>query len=334
MRRVIRGNFNSRLGFVTLFLSLAMVSCWKVEADLVVSPVELNFGGDKDTLLVSVRNDSEDNALTSGVTVLNYQFKPDKSWVTVSPASGACGGMEKNIHTVAIDRSLLAFGENTTNIKITSNGGSVTIRVLAIKPVPGCSDAPDAPNTPSPAMAAIVSTNTELSWAGGNSRCDELTATYDVYFGTSSSPPYHHNNGSSKTWDPGALANETTYYWKIVAKDANGATAGPVWRFTTVCTSLPDAPCSPSPANSAVLVSRSQNLAWSCGDSDCGLSAMYDVYFGTGSDLGDDDKVGTTSSKAWALPQLDALQTYYWKVVAKDANGTTSSAVWSFTTGF
>jgi hypothetical protein len=71
MRRVVRRRWSIRAWQLGLLLLLAVVSCWKVEADLVVSTTELNFGSGIDSLDVAVRNDSEDNALTTGVTALN-----------------------------------------------------------------------------------------------------------------------------------------------------------------------------------------------------------------------------------------------------------------------
>ena len=93
---------------------------------------------------------------------------------------------------------------------------------------------PNAPSNPSPADGETnVSITTDLSWQCSDPDGDALT--YDVYFGTSSTPPKVASNISSTTYDPGTLQYSTTYYWKIVAWDSNGAsTSSPVWSFTTV----------------------------------------------------------------------------------------------------
>ena len=60
--------------------------------------------------------------------------------------------------------------------------------------------------------------------------------TYEVYFGTDSSPDSGEYQGdvSSRSWNPpGDLSESTHYYWQIKPKDANGTTSGPVWDFTT-----------------------------------------------------------------------------------------------------
>jgi hypothetical protein len=131
--------------------------------------------------------------------------------------------------------------------------------------------------------ATDVSVNDDLSWKGGVSQCTGLVSSYDVYFGKTSPPPYHHTS-TIKYWDPGVLAKETTYYWKIVAKDAHGSVASEERSFTTVpvpCTAPPTAVVAVSPAAGAE-VPLDQDLSWGGGHSQCpGLTATYDVYFGT-----------------------------------------------------
>lgn len=56
--------------------------------------------------------------------------------------------------------------------------------------------------------------------------------SYDVYFGTSSNPPLVSNT-TSLTYTP-SMADNTTYYWKIVPKNAFGSASGcSVWTFET-----------------------------------------------------------------------------------------------------
>jgi hypothetical protein len=93
---------------------------------------------------------------------------------------------------------------------------------------------PNTPSNPNPANGANnVVLTAKPSWTGGGS--PGLTITYDVYFGTASSPPKVSNNQSATTYNPGTLNYGTTYYWKIVAWDQNGNTSGgPIWHFTTL----------------------------------------------------------------------------------------------------
>jgi hypothetical protein len=328
-----------RLTAVALVCALALLSCWKVDADLKLSTNTLDFGASQNEKTFTVTNDSKDNALTSGVTLLDYQLKGNRPWVTVSPAAGRCGGDESATHTVTVDRSALPDGDSFATITATSNGGNADITVHVVKGAGGgdCTDVPTAPADPSPADDATdVSVDGDLAWQGGNSQCDGLSATYDVYFGTTTPPPFHHNSGDKKTFNPGRMAANTLIYWRIVARDANGSTSGPTWSFrtesaSTGCTEGPSEFNSLAPASDATGVSVNQDLSWSGANSQCsGLTATYDVYFGTASPAPFDHNNGT--EKSWDPGTLEGRQTYYWRIVAKDDNGTRSSGERKFTT--
>lgn len=102
---------------------------------------------------------------------------------------------------------------------------------------------PYAPRDPSPTNGStIVGVTPVLSWTGGDPNDDPVT--YDVYFGTSSSPPKVANKQSPTTYTPGTLSAHTVYYWKIVAFDNPGllSTAGPIWSFTTGTGEVPPSP--------------------------------------------------------------------------------------------
>ena len=92
---------------------------------------------------------------------------------------------------------------------------------------------PYYPGNPSPSEGAVEqSTNVNLSWSGGDPDGDPVT--YDLYFGTKSSPPVVATGLTQTTYDPGLLNDDTQYYWKIVSKDDQGGeTPGPVWTFRT-----------------------------------------------------------------------------------------------------
>lgn len=58
--------------------------------------------------------------------------------------------------------------------------------------------------------------------------------SYDVYFGTSSNPPLKITNILNNSYETGTLSNNSTYYWKIAAKDGNGGvTFSQIWEFKT-----------------------------------------------------------------------------------------------------
>ncbi|MCK4333050.1 MAG: lamin tail domain-containing protein [Thermoplasmatales archaeon] len=92
---------------------------------------------------------------------------------------------------------------------------------------------PNQPFNPDPYSGETgVDINADLSWNCSDPDDDPLT--YDVYFGTNSTPPKVASNHSDNTYDPGTMKYNTTYYWKIVAWDDYGASnTSEEWNFTT-----------------------------------------------------------------------------------------------------
>ncbi len=94
----------------------------------------------------------------------------------------------------------------------------------------------------------------------------------------------------------------------------------------------PNQPSSESPAETATDVTLDADFSWTGGDPDVGDTVTYNVYFGTDNppaSLVSDDQAGTTYDPG----TLDYNTIYYWKIVATDNNGaSTTGSVWSFTT--
>jgi hypothetical protein len=98
--------------------------------------------------------------------------------------------------------------------------------------------APNQPSNPSPSNGSTqIDVNANLGWICSDPDGNPLT--YDVYFGTSSSPSLVQSNLSTTSYDPGSMNNNITYYWRIVAWDNWGASnSSPIWHFTTINASL------------------------------------------------------------------------------------------------
>jgi hypothetical protein len=93
---------------------------------------------------------------------------------------------------------------------------------------------PNIPSNPHPDNGAIdIGVKTHLSWTA----CDPDPgdkAIYDLYFGTESDPDLITSDLEKPNYYPGVLEHNTQYFWKIVAKDGQGAsTTGPIWTFIT-----------------------------------------------------------------------------------------------------
>ncbi len=180
---------------------------------------------------------------------------------------------------------------------------------------------PGQASNPSPADAATdQSVDVDLSWSAGSG-----ATSHDVYFGTSS-PGEFQGNQTSTTFDPGTMANDTTYYWRIDEKNAEGTTTGTVWSFTTEATTPPPGQASnPSPANGATSVNINADVSWTAGSG----ATSHDVYFGQTSP---GTFQGNQTSTTFDPGTMANDTTYYWRIDEKNASSTTTGTVWSFTT--
>jgi len=88
----------------------------------------------------------------------------------------------------------------------------------------------------------------------------------------------------------------------------------------------PGVPILTSPANTTTGVSTGTALIWNAADE----ATSYDVYFGTLASL---PIVATITATSYGPGPLNPNSLYYWKVVARNSAGSSSSALWSFTTG-
>jgi hypothetical protein len=214
-----------------------------------------------------------------------------------------------------------------------NRGGSTTGPVWDFTTTGGVNQNPDTPSNPSPANHATgVNVKADLSWTCSDPDGDPLT--YDVYFGTSSSPPLVKSGQTTPTYNPRTMSDLTNYYWMIVAKDnRGGSTTGPVWVFKTKSHSdndPPNTPSNPNPGNHANGIDKNADLSWTCSDPD-GDPLTYDVYFGTSSSP-PLVKSGHTTTSYDPGTMSDSIQ-YYWMIVAKDNHGaSTTGIIWDFTT--
>lgn len=168
------------------------------------------------------------SVVATGATT--YQWRRNGVALTnVAPYSGV------NTATLTITNPALAAAGNFD--VIVGNGTcsvTSTARALTVTTVPS------TVATPTPANAA-----TGICYAGGGAVSSiswgaAATATsYDVYFGAGSVPGAVTANVLTNTYNTGALAANTTYFWRIVAKNACGnAVTSATFSFTTAA-----APC-------------------------------------------------------------------------------------------
>jgi len=250
---------------------------------------------------------------TPAVNSTNNQYKTwsvtnmVQDWVT-TPANNY--GMLLNSDDVASMDSHRTFA--STEAVDSSTRPKLIVTYTTVSP-PGQASNPNPADT-----AADVSITADLSWTAG-----EDADSHDVYLGTSS-PGTFQGNQAETTFDPGTMANGTTYYWRIDEVNTEGTTTGTVWSFTTIV-AAPGSATNPSPANSAANVSVTADLSWSAGSG----ATSHDVYFGTSSP---GTFQGNQAETTFDTGTMANDTTYYWRIDEVNVAGTTTGNVWSFTT--
>jgi hypothetical protein len=135
-----------------------------------------------------------------------------------------------------------------------------------------------------------------------------------------SAGPAFKGNQDASSFNPGALAIETTYYWRVDEVNGPETEKGNVWSFTT----QPAKAYSPIPAAAGSGLTDGI-LNWTAGAG----AASHDVYFGTTNPPPFQGNQTSTTFNAGTLPNT---ATYYWRVDEIGSYGTVTGDVWSFTT--
>lgn len=182
--------------------------------------------------------------------------------------------------------------------------------------------------------ANTVSQTPTLTWQAVTDP-DGDNIVYDVYCGTEAIPV---NKVSSDLAEVSYTCSEnlnanTKYYWKVVAKDANGGSGSSAVNYFTTLNNSPHAFNLSLPENNSTNAELNVSLSWEASTDPDQDPVVYDVYFGTESEPV--TKVSTGQSEITYTPSSDLNQNtkYYWKVVAKDdKGGEISSAIFNFTT--
>jgi hypothetical protein len=123
-----------------------------------------------------------------------------------------------------------------------TSSGTWSFTTITSQPAPG------TPGNLSPANGATgISVTTALTWAAASN-----ATSYDVYFGTSASPALAGNT-TGTSYSPGTLSANTTYYWRVAAKNSAGATSSTICSFTTTSSNQAPAPVSVTPSSGSGL---------------------------------------------------------------------------------
>lgn len=146
-----------------------------------------------------------------------------------------------NTATLTITNPALAAAGNFD--VIVGNGSCTTtsnMAILTVTTVPVAAGSPTPINGATGVCYAGSGAVNSISWGAAAG-----ATSYDVYFGAGSVPATVTANVATNTYNTGALAANTTYYWRIVAKNACGdASTSATFIFTTAtatCVCIPTA---------------------------------------------------------------------------------------------
>jgi len=159
------------------------------------------------------------------INLANYCSDPDGHLLSYSLIGGP-GTVSGSLYEWTVSRPL---GDNAVTIraedeKEASSDKTFTVTVKSF---------PNVPSNPSPANGA-KDTDLEvlLSWEGEDPDGDAVL--YDLYLSTFHNPSLFRSNRTTNTYNESGLLPNTTYYWKIAAKnEGSEPVVGPIWSFTT-----------------------------------------------------------------------------------------------------
>lgn len=213
-----------------------------------------------------------------------------------------------------------------------STAGLPTVTVHAAQPLETLAFAKISPID----QESITTSRVLLSWAASS----EPGVQYEYcLFTKANCPNGQWKKAGNATSVTVSVKPNTTYYWQVRARSANGnlsyADGSKSWRFTTV-PALPSTFSKSAPASGAVDMPISVKLTWTAST---GLNVNYQVCYDTTNNGQCDSNVWLLagSNTEYTLNGLNYATTYYWQVRAHNPKSTvyadgSPSSFRSFTT--
>ncbi len=255
----------------------------------------------------------------SGITV------PIATGVTVTDSlSVFLAGSGQITYTIASDSSTVdnagtVAKSGSTISKVTSYGGTGG----------GCTAAPSVPGAPS--ATATSSSQITLTW-GASTAGSSCTVSYNVFSSTTSGFTPSSSNQiatgvTTTSYSNTGLTASTTYYYKVEASDAFGASAASAQASATTQAASCTAPTAPSGLTATATSSSQINLSWMASSSSC--SVTYNVFRSTTSGFTPSSSNEITSgvtTTTYSNTGLAASTTYYYLVEGTNSGGTSAAS--------
>ncbi len=174
------------------------------------------------------------------------------------------------------------------------------------------------PSTPANGATGLPITADTLKWTASTG-----AVTYRVQLSTDSNFATTTLNDSTVTATQravGTLANNTTYYWRVNAKNTGGTSAFSTrFSFTTIV-AVPTAPVLSTPANNALNQPLTDTLKWAA----TANAATYRVELSTDSTFATTLVNDSTVATNLRAVTLVGNTVYFWRVNAKNVAGTSA----------
>jgi len=239
--------------------------------------------------------------------------------LTVSSSSPYVFGLPANASAIYYVSGTFAT-HNAVTVKVTT--GSVTRSYtidLQINQLPGKPEL----HTPANGAGNVVFKPT-FTWRGGQDP-DGIRTIYRLFLGTSEAAMGLSGtivNDTLFAYSATPLLGNTKYYWKVVAQDVNSeSTESAISSFVTAGVTDGASPVLKYPRAISTYMDVDFDLLWSYDNT---KQARYDVYLAT---QNPPVKVAENVAAAgYAVRGLPYATTYYWKVVAHNADGTTTES--------
>lgn len=204
-------------------------------------------------------------------------------------------------------------------------GYGVSVDNIVINGTPAGGNPPAAPGLVSPTDASLTTDLTPtFDWSDA---ADATSYTILVDNNSNFGSPEINQSPTSSTFTPGSNLAEGTYYWKVLSSNASGSSSySSTW--SVVLGSTPGVPSLVTPADVATLYTLQPTFDWN----DIAGADTYTILVDNNSNFGSPEVDQSPTSSTFTPGADMALGTYYWKVLATNAFGSSSySTTWDFT---